>query len=52
MTDIIYEDDAYRIIVVQEFRTLKKRSNIFTKNLQLYLGTRVGIKSIIFLHKI
>lgn len=45
MTDIIYEDDKYRIIVLQEFRTLKKRSNIFTKDLQLYFGSRVGTSS-------
>lgn len=42
MADIIYEDDKYRIIVLQESRTLKKRSNIFTKDLQLYLGSRIG----------
>lgn len=38
MTNIIYEDDTYRITILQEFRTLKKRSNIFTKNMHLYLG--------------
>ena len=45
MIDIIYEDDTYRIIVLQEFKTLKKRSNIFTKDLQLYLGSCLGISS-------
>lgn len=42
MTDIIYEDDTYRIIVVEEYRTIKSRSNVFTKNLQLFLGPRIG----------
>ena len=45
MTDIIYEDDTYRIIVVEEFKTVKNRSNIFTKTLNLYLGTKVGTSS-------
>ena len=41
MSDIIYKDDIYRVIVIQEFRTLKKRSNIFTKTLQLYLKSKI-----------
>lgn len=41
MSDIIYKDDTYRVIVIQEFRTLKKRSNIFTKTLQLYLKSKI-----------
>lgn len=45
MTNIIYEDDTYRAIVVEEFKTFKSRSNIFTKILHLYLGTRVGTSS-------
>ena len=50
MNDIIYKDDIYRVIVIQEFRTLKKRSNIFTKTLQLYLKSKtdsVGYLSIV-----
>lgn len=41
MNDIIYKDDIYRVIVIQEFITLKKRSNIFTKTLQLYLKSKI-----------
>lgn len=42
MNDIIYEDDKYRAIVVEELKTLKNRSNIFTKNIQLYLNSKIG----------
>lgn len=41
MSDIIYKNDIYRIIVIQEFRALKKQSNIFTKTLQLYLKSKI-----------
>ena len=45
MTYIIYEDDVYRAIVVEEYRTIKNRSNVFTKTIHLYLGSKIGTSS-------